>query len=395
MLRTLVLCGLAATILPARVLTGLEVMAADDFQALDGKKVGVLANANSIIHDGRNIVTLLAASKHAKLAAIFAPEHGFRATSQAGANISSGKDPVTGVPIYSLYEGNSHRPKPEALRGLDALVFDLPDVGARFWTFTSHLSYLMEAAAAQKIPLYVLDRPNPINGIAVEGPLLDAKYISMIGVGRRPIRHGMTMGELAGFFNGENHIGADLHVVKMQGWQRSMWMDETGLEWTNPSPNLRSLTAAILYPGTCMLENMQVSVGRGTDTPFVMVGAPWFRGNEVADYLNGRNIPGVRFLSRHFTPSEQPYKGQECFGLDVQLIDRNKFDSARLGLELASAALKFHPGKYTLDRKIMLLLGSDKTAAMLQKGVSPEEIEAALRPDLDEFRKVRQKYLLY
>ncbi len=394
-IRTCSICLLFALTMSARVRTGLEVMAAQDFLPLRGRKVGVLANQNAIVSDGRNIVTLLAGSKNAKLTAIFAPEHGFSATTAAGEDVSSGKDPATGVPVYSLYTEKSRRLKPESLRGLEALVYDLPDVGARFWTYATHLSYIMEAAAAAKIPVYVLDRPNPINGIAVEGPLLDQKYISMIGVGRRPIRHGMTMGELAQFFKGENQIGVELHVVKMEGWQRNMWMDQTGLEWTNPSPNLRNLTAATLYPASCMLENMQVSVGRGTDTPFVIVGAPWFNALQVADYLNARDIPGVRFLAKHFTPTEPPHKGQECFGLDIQLLDRDKFDSSRVGLELMAATLKFHPGKYTLDRKIMLLLGSDKTAEMLKNGTPPEEIRQALSNDLEEFRRVRQKYLLY
>jgi uncharacterized protein YbbC (DUF1343 family) len=255
------------------------------------------------------------------------------------------------------------------LKNVDLLVYDLQEVGARFWTYTTTLGYLLEAAAARKIPLFVLDRPNPINGIAVEGALLDPKYFSNIGYGRRPIRHGMTSGELAGLFNGENKIGADLHI--------------------------RNLTAAILYPGSCLLENTAVSVGRGTDTPFVMVGAPWFKGMEMADYLNGRNIPGVRFIARRFKPTEPPYKGQECNGLDIQLLNRDVFNSSRLGLELLAATLKFHPGRFTLDRKIMLLLGSDKAAGRLKRGETGSDVNEALRDDLDAFRKIREKYLLY
>jgi uncharacterized protein YbbC (DUF1343 family) len=254
---------------------------------------------------------------------------------------------------------------------------------------------MLEAAAAHKIPLYVLDRPNPINGISVQGPLLDPKYFSAIGYGRRPIRHGMTMGELARFFNGENKIGADLHVIGMQGWERSMWMDQTGLEWLTPSPNIRNLNEAILYPGSCLLENTAVSVGRGTDTPFEIVGAPWFKGLEVADYLNARNIPGVRFMARRFRPAEDPYKGQDCNGLDIQLVDRDVFDSSRLGLELLAATLKFHPDKFTLDRKIMLLLGSDKAAALLKQGKTGSEVNESLREELEQFRQARAKYLLY
>jgi uncharacterized protein YbbC (DUF1343 family) len=389
------LCLVLSTSLAARVKTGLDILVEQDFAPIAGKRVGVIANQNSVTWDHRNIVTLLAASTKVKLTAIFAPEHGFAATAQAGASIPSGKDSSTGVPVYSLHEHGVSGPTPEMLKNVDLLVYDLQEVGARFWTYTTTLGYLLEAAAARKIPLFVLDRPNPINGIAVEGALLDPKYFSNIGYGRRPIRHGMTSGELAGLFNGENKIGADLHVIKMEGWERRMWMDETGLEWMPPSPNIRNLTAAILYPGSCLLENTAVSVGRGTDTPFVMVGAPWFKGMEMADYLNGRNIPGVRFIARRFKPTEPPYKGQECNGLDIQLLNRDVFNSSRLGLELLAATLKFHPGRFTLDRKIMLLLGSDKAAGRLKRGETGSDVNEALRDDLDAFRKIREKYLLY
>jgi uncharacterized protein YbbC (DUF1343 family) len=382
-------------LLPGGVKTGLDVLVEQDFASLAGKRVGVIANSNSMTWDHRNIVQVMAASRRIRLVAIFAPEHGFSATNPAGANIESAKDSATGVPIYSLYNRGSNRPSPEMLSGVDALVYDLQESGARFWTFTTTLGYMMEAAAARKIPIYVLDRPNPINGIAVQGPMLEEKYASMIGYGLRPLRHGMTVGELAQFFNGENHIGADLHVVKMEGWDRRMWMDQTGLEWIPPSPNLRNLTAVTLYPGTCLVETTQVSVGRGTDTPFVMFGAPWFRHLELADYLNGRNIPGVRFMARRFTPAEAPYQGREVLGLDVQLLNRDELDSPRMGLEVLAALLKFHSDRFTVDRKIMLLLGSDKTAEMLRQGKMGAEIEDALKPELEGFRKLRAKYLLY
>ncbi len=281
------------------------------------------------------------------------------------------------------------------LANLDALLYDLQDVGARFYTYTTTLAYMMEAAAARRIPIYVLDRPNPINGVAVQGPMIDSAHFSMIGYGRRPVRHGMTMGELAQFFNGENKIGADLHVVKMEGWQRGMWMDQTGLEWINPSPNLRNLTEVILYPGTCLVENTVISIGRGTDTPFEVFGAPWFRNLEIADYLNSRRIPGVRFIARRFTPTEPPYKGRECKGIDVQLVDRDRLDSPGMGLELLAALLKFHPDRFTLDRKIMLLLGSDRAAGLLKSGLPGSEVSEKLQDEVEAFRKLREKYLLY
>jgi uncharacterized protein YbbC (DUF1343 family) len=385
----------AAGSLSARVKTGLDVLVEQDFAPIAGKRVGVIANQNSRTWDNRSIVTVLANSPKLKLAAIYAPEHGFSAVSQAGANIESGKDAETGIPIYSLYNKGSNRPTPEMLNNVDLLVYDLPESGARFWTFTTTVGYVLEAAAKRKIPVYVLDRPNPINGISVEGPLLDPKYISMIGYGRRPIRHGMTLGEVAEFFNGEGKIGADLHVIRMQGWDRHMWMDQTGVEWINLSPNLRSLTAATLYPGMCLVENMMISVGRGTDTPFQMFGAPWLKGLGIADYLNARKVPGVRFMARRFTPGEQPYKGQECSGIEVELLNRDELNATQLGLELLAALLKFHPDKFSLDRKIMLLVGSDRAAELLKQGKTGREVSEAMRDQVEEFRKTREKYLLY
>jgi uncharacterized protein YbbC (DUF1343 family) len=382
-------------LLPARVKTGLDVLVEQGFAPIVGKRIGLIANQNSVTWDHRGIVEVMTASNRVRLTAIFAPEHGFSAASPAGASIESGKESASGVPIYSLFNRGSNRPTPEMLSGVDALVYDLQESGARFWTFTTTLGYVMEAAAARKIPIYVLDRPNPINGIAVQGPMLEEKYKSMIGYGLRPVRHGMTVGELARFFNGENHIGADLHVIKMQGWDRGMWMDQTGLEWIPPSPNLRNLTAVTLYPGTCLVETTQVSVGRGTDTPFEMFGAPWFHYLDLADYLNNRNIPGVRFMARRFTPTEAPFQGRQVLGLDVQLLNRDQLDSPSMGLEILAALLKLHSGQFTLDRKITLLLGSDKALEMLRQGKTGAEIEDAFKPELDAFRKLRAKYLLY
>jgi len=382
-------------VLPGRVKSGLDVLVEQDFAPLAGKRVGVIANQNSMTFDHRNIVAAMVKSGKVKLTAIFSPEHGFSGTAEAGASVASGKDSLSGAQLFSLYNKGSYRPTAEMLKDVDVLVYDLTDVGARFWTYTTTLGYMMEAAAPRKIPIYVLDRPNPITGTAVEGPMLEEKYLSMIGYFPRPVRHGMTIGELANFFNSEKKIGADVRVVKMQGWDRHMWMDQTGLEWITPSPNLRNLTAATLYPGTCLVENSMVSVGRGTDSPFMMFGAPWIKDLNLADYLNARKIPGVRFIARRFTPNEVPYKGQEVSGVDVQLLNRDELDSPRMGLELQAALLKFHPDKFSLDRKIMLLMGSDKAAALLKQGKTGSEVNDALKDELDAFRKVRAKYLLY
>jgi uncharacterized protein YbbC (DUF1343 family) len=393
--RAVLLWSLSAISLLARVKTGLDVLVEQDFAPIAGKRVGVVTNHTGLTWDHRHIVQVLASSGKVKLAAIFSPEHGYLGTAPDDTSVASGKDSITNVPIYSLFDRESNRPTPAMLKNVDVLLFDIQDVGARFYTYPTTLAYLLEVAAQNKKPVYVLDRPNPINGIAVEGPLLDSRYFSFIGYFRRPIRHGMTMGEMAQMFNAENKFGAELHVIRMQGWDRRMWMDETGLEWVSPSPAIRNLTEAILYPGTCLLENAAVSIGRGTDTPFEILGAPWYRGIEVAGYLNARNIPGVRFMARHFRPNDDPYNNQECDGLDVQLTNRDTLDTSLLGLELLAATLKFHPGKFTLDEKIMLLLGSDRAAALLKSGKTGAEVNQALRGDLDAFLRMRQKYLLY
>ncbi len=376
----------------ARVKTGLDVMVDQDFKALAGKRVAVITNHSSLTYDGKHIVNLLAANT--KLVAIFSPEHGFSGTAADGKSITSSKHEGTGVPIYSLYQPPSYRPPPEMIQNVDALVYDIQDVGARFYTFITTLGYTLEAAAKAKIPYYVLDRPNPINGVGVEGPLLDQQHFSFVGYMRMPIRHGMTVGELARLYNGENKLGAELHVIEMQGWKRSMWYDETGLSWVNPSPNIRNLTQAILYPGACLLEGRQFSVGRGTDSPFEIVGAPWLKGQETADYLNALKIPGVKALARRFRPTDAPLKDQDCDGLDIQLTDRDKLDSVRMGLEIVAAVIKLHPGKYDPKTR-MTIIGSDAAAARLANGESGSAVNASLAADITAFKKTREKYLIY
>ena len=373
--------------------TGLEVLVEQNFAALEGKRVGVVTNHTGLTYDRRRAIDVLAQAPKVKLTAIFSPEHGISGRLE-DPNVPSGVDEATGVPIYSLHDRQQYRPTPEMLQHLDALIYDIQDVGARFYTYITTLGYMLEASAKARIPLYVLDRPNPINGVRVEGPLLDAKYFSFVGYMRMPIRHGMTVGELARMYNGENKLGAELHVIPMQGWKRSMWFDETGLEWITPSPNMRNLTQAILYPGACLLESGQVSVGRGTDTPFQIIGAPWFKGREVAAYLNARRLPGVRFIPRRFRPSASVYQDQECDGLEIQLLNRDRFEPVRMGLELLHATLKFHPGKLDLS-SVMRLLGSDHAAALLKRGQSGSAVSRALRGQLRTFRRVRAKYLLY
>jgi uncharacterized protein YbbC (DUF1343 family) len=388
-----VICFTAVCSAAPRVKTGLDALIAENFAPLKGKRVGVITAQTGVTEEGRRIVDVLAHAPRVKLTAIFAPEHGLEGNRE-DRNIGDSVDPATGVPVYSLYNAGHYRPTPEMLKDVDALVYDIQQNGARFLTRITTLGYAMEAAAQKGIPFYVLDRPNGINGVDFEGPLLDEKYISFVGYMRMPIRHGMTAGELAAMYNGEKHLGVDLHVIRMEGWKRSMWYDDTGLNWVDPSPNIHNLTEATLYPGVCLLESPQISVGRGTDAPFQRIGAPWYRARDVAEYLNARPIPGVHFVPRRFTPHASVYKDQECEGLDIVLVNRETFDPVLMGLELLSATLKFHPGKFDLGG-VMRLLGSDEAAARLKRGETGREVLQAMRGQLEQFSKIRAKYLLY
>lgn len=382
------LSGFAA----AQVKTGLDVLIEENFAPLASKRVGLATNPTGITRDGRRNIDVFARAPNLKLTAIFSFEHGINGDRE-DTHIGNTIDEATGVPIYSLYNEDVRRPTPEMLKDVDVLLYDKQDNGTRFYTSVTSMAYLLEAAAEHHIPYYILDRPNGIDGVDVAGPLLEAKYVSFVTyMPGFPIRHGMTMGEMARYFNGEKHVGADLHVIEMQGWRRSMYFDETGLEWVDPSPNIRNLTEALLYAGTALLEGKSVSVGRGTDTPFQVVGAPWFRAREVADYLNARNIPGVRFVPRRFRPTASVYKGEDCTGLDIDLINREVFDPVFMGLELVAAVMRFHPGKVDLT---MRLLGSDEVLAKLQAGETGRQILQESQVQLEQFKRIRAKYLLY
>jgi len=381
---TIVGAGLHREVEPnVTTLTGLDVWAAEGFQPLKGKRVGLVTNATGVDRMGRRNIDLMRAAG-VNLAAVFSPEHGF-AIAQDQPNVSDSVDQATGIKIYSLY-GKTDRPTPEMLRGIDALVFDIQDVGARFYTYETTMAYCMESAAKTKIQYYVLDRPNPVTGLHVEGPLLDRDALSFVGYFALPLRHGMTMGELAKLFNGENHIGADLTVVAMQDWQRGDWFDATGLTWINPSPNMRSLNAALLYPGLAMLEYAKnYSVGRGTDAPFEQIGAQFLHGGELADYLNKRRIPGVRVYPTRFNGIE---------GVRFVITSRNDLDSGRLGLEVAAALQKLYPGKidFAAGKK---LIGSAEVIRELAAGDDPRDIQQRMQDSVAEFLKVREKYLIY
>jgi uncharacterized protein YbbC (DUF1343 family) len=280
------------------------------------------------------------------------------------------------------------------LHGLDALVFDIQDAGVRFYTYITTMAYAMEEAARHGLEFYVLDRPNPLGGERIEGPLLDPDKLSFTGYFPLPVVHGMTVGELARMFNVENHIGARLHVIPMQDWQRSDTFDLTGLRWVPPSPNLRSLDAALLYPGIEILQAGGVSVGRGTDTPFEVFGAPWIHASELAAYLNGRFVPGVRFVPTEFTPADGLHRGVRCEGIALVITDRASLHSMLMGLEIAAALERLYPAQFDLE-KILTLLGSAATLERLKRGDAPTRIVDEMADDLIAFRQQRSKYLLY
>jgi uncharacterized protein YbbC (DUF1343 family) len=304
-------------------------------------------------------------------------------------------DEKTKLPILSLY-GDTRRPTAEMLDGLDAIVVDLQDVGARFYTYPTTVAYVLEESAKRKLPVFVLDRPNPVGGWQIEGPALDADQAgSFTGyVQAMPIRHGMTIGELARLYNGENRIGADLTVVAMQNWRRDDWYDETGLPWIGPSPNMRNLNAAALYPGIGAIETTNLSVGRGTDTPFEHVGAPWIDGVPLADALNARAVPGVRFYPVRFTPASSKYAGEECQGVFVIVTDRTALRPVRVGLEIASALARMYPAQFTLEDALRLF-GSRDTLARVRAGEDPSSIAASWSAAEAKWRLLRAKYLLY
>ena len=374
-----------------KVQTGIDVLNVQKFAPLFGLRVGLITNHTGIDSEGRRTIDLLYKASGVKLISIFVPEHGL--SGQMEGRIFSTTDSITGLPVYSLY-GDVERPTEKMLDGLDALVFDLQDAGVRFYTYITTMAYALEATAKKGIPFYVLDRPNPLTGSVVQGPVMNRDLRSFVGYFPMPIRHGMTVGELASMFNKENQMGVKLKVIKMRGYQRSDWYDETGLLWVNPSPNLRTLTEAILYPGVAMVEGANVSVGRGTDTPFELLGAPWMKAKELAEYLNRRKIQGVRFIPVDFTPKSNRFENQLCHGIQIVLTDRQALDSPALGVEIASALHRLYSSDFHLD-KTLPLIGSYEVLQAIKEGQDPNSIVLNWQASLEKFFKLRSKYLLY
>ena len=376
---------------PGRVQVGLDVLEAEKFSALRGKHVGLITNHTGVDSQSRGIIDVLSKAQGVHLVALFSPEHGLAGRNDE--NVASRKDSTTGLPIYSLY-GDGRRPTDEMLKGIDALVFDIQDAGVRFYTYTATMGYCMEEAAKRHIAFYVLDRPNPMNGNTVEGPMLDADKTSFVAYMPLPVRYGLTIGELAQFFNMENHINCDLHVIPMRNWHRNYFFESTGIRWIPPSPNLRTLKGSIVYPGLEILQSAGVSVGRGTETPFEEFGAPWMKGDDVADALNARHLAGLRFVNQPFIPVIGLYSGQRCGGVGVRIMDRQAVRAMRLGMEIATILRRLYPEKFDPE-KLMFLVGNAETIRQLQAGTGPEQIVESWSADLANFDVLRKKYLLY
>jgi uncharacterized protein YbbC (DUF1343 family)/CubicO group peptidase (beta-lactamase class C family) len=377
------------------VLTGIDVLRSDGFALLKGKRVGLVTNQTGRARDGATTIDLLhnsSSSAGHTLVALFSPEHGIRGVLEA--SVPSTTDEKSGLPIYSLY-GDTRRPTDAMLQGIDTLVIDLQDIGARFYTYTTTMAYAMEEAAKRKIPVVVLDRPNPIDGFQIEGPTLDETELGFTGYfSPMPVRHGMTLGELAQLFNAENRLGADLTVVAMKNWRRDAWFDQSGLPWTNPSPNMRNLIQATLYPGIGAIEGTNLSVGRGTDTPFEQLGAPWIDGVGFSEALNARAVPGVTFYPVRFTPASSKYAEEECQGVFMVVTDRLALRPVRLGIEIAAMLHKLYGAKFDLEAAARLF-GSKEGLSRIRAGDDPQAIASSWAPGEARWRLLRAKYLLY
>lgn len=379
--------------------TGIEVLL-DNPEMVEGKKVGLITNPTGITNNLTHVVDAMLA-KNINLVAVYGPEHGIRGTEQAGDIPGSYEDPKTGLPFTNLY-GKTPQQIAPLFAEVDVVMFDIQDVGSRFYTYISTMAYAMEAAALQDKPFIVLDRPNPIGGDKVEGPVLDPEYKSFVGIFPIPVRHGMTVGELANLFNEEfleEEIGkkADLHVVKMKGWKRDMLYEQTGLPWVLPSPNMPTVDTASVYPGQCLFEGTNLSEGRGTTRPFELIGAPYIKGWEIAERMNQLDLPGVTFREAYFTPTFSKHAGKNVGGLQVYVTDREKYDPIRTALSIIVEVKELYPNDFAWrsDNWIDKLMGADSVRKAINAGDSVDEIIEEWVEELEEFKELREQYLLY
>jgi uncharacterized protein YbbC (DUF1343 family) len=379
-----------------KVTPGVEVLLDDQKELLKGKKVGLITNPTGIDSKMNSIVDLLHDDSDIELTALFGPEHGVRGDAQAGEYVESYIDEKTGLPVYSLY-GQTRKPTPEMLKNVEVLVFDIQDVGTRYYTYIYTMAYAMEAAKENNIPIVVLDRPNPQGGLTVDGPVLEPEFSSFIGMYPIPTKHGMTVGELASFFNEEFNIGADLRVVKMKGWRRSMDFDDTGLPFVLPSPNMPTVSTTFVYPATGLIEGTNLSEGRGTTRPFELIGAPFINSTNLAAELNSLNLPGVKFRAASFTPTSSKHAGKLSHGVEIYVTDRADFDAVTTGLYIIKTIHDMYPDDFEFlsNNFFDKLIGNDRVRTMILEGASVEEIMKRYKKELYEFKKVRKEYLIY
>ncbi len=379
-----------------QVVSGLEVLLTEQKALIEGKRVGLITNHTAVDRQMRHAVDLLAKAPGVRLTALFAPEHGLRGTIEAGGEVTDTRDARTGIPIYSLY-GQTRRPTAEMLKDIDVLVFDIQDAGVRFYTYISTLGECMEAAAGRGIPFVVLDRPNPLAGIRIEGRMIDlVRFKSFVGAYPIPVRYGLTIGELAGFIKDGMQKDLELTVVKMKNYRRSLWYDQTGLLWIAPSPNLPSLASAIVYPGMCLVEGTNLSEGRGTTQPFEMIGAPWLDGFKLANELAALNLEGVLFRPVSFTPTFSKHQGLTCQGIQVHVTDRSRFQPVRVALHILSVVRRDYPEQFQWRQSSMdRLAGSDDVRLAIDKNTPVDQILASWEGDLKKFDVTRRRYFLY
>ncbi len=390
----------------AGVRTGADRIVHDAASFLDGRRIGVLTNHTGRLSDGRPLVDAIVQTGLARITALFGPEHGIQGDVHDGAAVDHSIHPRHRIPVYSLY-GKTHKPTPEMLRDVDVFVCDIQDVGARFYTFVSTIALAQEACAEAGIPFVILDRPNPIRGIEYDGPVRDPSLRSFVGWMPIPVTHGMTIGELARLWNGEgwlaNGVRGKIDVIRMEGWTRSQWYDETGLPWISPSPNMRTIDTATVYPGTCFIEGTAAAEGRGTNAPFELIGAPWMNADAVLDQFSQFAVPGVSLAAERFTPRDIPgvagnpkFADQDCRGIRITVTDREILRPVRLGIALIAAIKRVHPAEMELrHRRFDILVGSSEVRHQLDRNVDPGDVCARWSGALEAFGEIRSRYLLY
>ncbi len=386
------------------VKTGADVLLSERLDLVKGKTLGIITNQTALLSNGTHLVDTLFHTKGVKIKALFGPEHGIRGKAPAGKKVTNVHDSATGIPVYSLY-GKIRKPTKEMLQGIDLLVFDIQDIGARYYTYISTLFYAIESAAENKIPIIVLDRPNPISGSKVDGPIVKKGFFSFVGIAPVPIIHGMTIGELAQLFNSEflpDTLKADLKIVKLKNWNRKEYYDETGLRWVSPSPNMTDLETAIVYPGMCLIEGTNISEGRGTTKPFLQIGAPFVESKKLINALVKDSLKGIELSPVSFVPKDIPhrainpkYKGEKCNGILLKVTNREKFQSLRFGIYVLYELHKLYPEKFKLKKWLDKLYGSDSLRKEIEKGSTPSEIFNSWENELKNFKQLRAKFLLY